>query len=78
MSVPLPTASRRDFLQRTGAGFGAVALSGLLQGTAGADSPAAMPVIDPLNPFAPRRPHFRPRAKSVIFLFMVEIGRAHV
>ena len=71
MSVPLPTASRRDFLQRTGAGFGAVALSGLLQGTAGADSPAAMPVIDPLNPFAPRRPHFRPRAKSVIFLFMV-------
>jgi hypothetical protein len=29
------------------------------------------PVIDPLRPFAPRRPHFAPRAKSVIFLFLV-------
>ena len=27
--------------------------------------------IDPLRPFAPRMPHFTPRAKSVIFLFMV-------
>jgi len=27
--------------------------------------------IDPINPFQPRQSHFRPRAKSVIFLFMV-------
>jgi hypothetical protein len=27
--------------------------------------------VDPLAPYAPRRPHFAPRAKSVIFLFMV-------
>ncbi|MFM8468541.1 MAG: DUF1501 domain-containing protein, partial [Limisphaerales bacterium] len=71
MSVPPPIGSRRDFLHRAGAGFGAVALSGVLQSTARADSAAAKPVIGPLNPFAPRRPHFRPRAKSVIFLFMV-------
>src|SRR6185436_12639184 len=32
---------------------------------------AKTPLIDPLNPFLPRRPHFAPRAKSVIFLFMV-------
>src|SRR5688572_26876510 len=35
------------------------------------DGRAAAPHIDPLNPFLPRRPHFAPRAKSVIFLFMV-------
>lgn len=29
------------------------------------------PAIDPLNPYAPRKPHFEPKAKSVIFLFMV-------
>ena len=30
-----------------------------------------LPRIDPLNPFSPRTPDFAPRAKSVIFLFMV-------
>src|SRR2546425_649109 len=42
-----------------------------------AASAPSPPVIDPLNPFAPRRPHFAPRAKSVIFLFMVG-GPSHV
>jgi len=71
MSAPLHPSSRRDFLCRAGTGFGAVAVNALLHDAARADSTAAMPVIDPLNPFAPRKPHFRPRAKSVIFLFMV-------
>ena len=31
----------------------------------------AGPVIDPLNPFAPRPPQFAPRAKSVIFIYLV-------
>ena len=35
------------------------------------------PLIDPLNPFVPRAPHFAPWAKSVIFLFMVG-GPSHV
>jgi hypothetical protein len=56
--------SRRDFLLRTGAGFGALAMQAL-----GAES--QKPSIDPLRPFAPRPAHFKPRAKSVIFLFMV-------
>jgi Protein of unknown function (DUF1501) len=62
--------SRREFLSRAGTGFGALALgalSGLEAQAAG--KPAVH--LDPLNPFAPRRPHFAPRAKSVIFLFMV-------
>jgi hypothetical protein len=57
--------TRRQFLARTGAGFGAVALDALTRLEA---KPLA---IDPLNPYAPRTPHFAPKAKSVIFLFMV-------
>jgi hypothetical protein len=69
--------SRRDFLVRTGAGLGALALGALMRTEAlGADG-LKSPVIDPLNPYAPRRPHFSPKAKSVIFLFMVG-GPSHV
>ncbi len=60
---------RRDFLRLSGAGFGALAFSALRQLEAAPS--AAPPAIDPLAPFAPRRPHFAPRAKSVIFLFLV-------
>ncbi len=48
--------SRRAWLQRTSAGFGALALNGLLQAAT--------------NPLALRAPMARPRAKRVIFLFM--------
>ena len=62
--------SRRAFLARSGAGFGALALSALLQKeVARADPPQQQ--IDPLNPYLPRRPHFAAKAKSVIFLYMV-------
>jgi len=69
--------SRRYFLGRMGAGFGALALSALwrLEARAASGKPAVE--LDPLNPFAPRSPHFAPRAKSVIFLFMVG-GPSHV
>ncbi len=59
--------SRRQYLQRSGAGFGALALAGLLgeearaAGKSGADTSSAM---------APRPPHFAPKAKRVLFLFM--------
>jgi hypothetical protein len=62
---PPTTISRRHLLRRTGAGFGGVALSALLQeGQARATTTAAG------NPLAPQPPHFVPRAKRVIFLFM--------
>src|SRR5580700_10484225 len=55
--------NRRQVLQRTGAGFGSLALTALLAGEAsGTESNA--------NPLAPRMPHFAARAKRVIFLFM--------
>src|SRR5205085_5890064 len=68
-----PPVSRREFLCRSGGGFGALALSWLLSRDLRAEDVA----IDPLNPLAKRAPHFKPRAKSVIFLFM-EGGPSHV
>src|SRR5438874_4991612 len=61
-----PARSRRDFLVRAGGGFGALALSWLLarEGYA-AEKPGAG------NPLAAKKPHHEPKAKSIIFMFMV-------
>jgi len=58
--------SRRTLLQ-SGAGFGYLALAGLL-GEAAAK--AATVSGDAPKPLAPKPPHFKPRAKRIIFLFM--------
>jgi hypothetical protein len=56
--------SRRWFLEQCGVGLGAVALSHLLaEGGFAADARAS-------DPLAPKQPHFAPKAKRVIFLFM--------
>src|SRR4051794_34418201 len=60
---------RRDLLRSLACGFGGIALAGLLQ-----EKAAAEPRGDPL---APRTPHFAPKAKRVIFLFM-QGGPSHV
>ncbi|HVW37809.1 MAG TPA: DUF1501 domain-containing protein [Pirellulales bacterium] len=60
--------SRREALVRTGCGFGAMALAGMLADQARAEG---------INPLAPRMPHHTPRAKRVIFLFM-QGGPSHV
>src|SRR6516225_7706547 len=65
-----PPMTRRDMLMRSGAGFGALALSYLLR-----DHPLF--AQSPHNPAVPHRPHFPARAKSVIFLFM-EGGPSHI
>src|SRR5262245_35345940 len=70
VATPSPVySSRRDFLRRTGGGFGLLALAGLLgeQGLLGA---ATADDERRLNPLAPRPPHFATKAKSVIWLFM--------
>src|SRR5580765_878129 len=64
---------RREFLFRSGGGISGVALAYLLdrQGLLSAqqaDSCAAAAVG--VNPYAPKAPHFKPRATSVISLFM--------
>ena len=65
----LNEASRREFLVQGGAGFGALALTGML---AQDTSYAAL-----RDPKVQRKPHFAPTAKRVIFLFM-EGGPSHM
>src|SRR5437868_3231885 len=72
----LPVHSRREFLQRAGFGFGAMAFSYLL-GLDGLSSNAETIKPDPLHPMSPRLPHRPARAKSVIWLFM-EGGPSHL
>jgi uncharacterized protein (DUF1501 family) len=58
--------TRRWFFRECGVGLGAIALSTLLGETfAGAASK-----ISGTNPLAPRQPHFAPKAKRIIYLFM--------
>jgi len=64
-------ATRREFLARAGAGFGALAAASLLPALAGAATPAPTTRSSQLvNPLGPKPPHYPARAKSVIFLFM--------
>ncbi len=59
-----PLIARRWFLQQCGVGLGAAALSQLVHA---ADIDSAAAANDPL---APKQPHFAPKAKHVIYLFM--------
>ena len=63
-----PLHSRRSALQQMACGFGYLALAGL------AAQQQARAIT---NPLAPRNPHFPPRAKRIIFLFMAG-GVSHV
>ncbi len=63
MHVPL---TRREMLARSANGFGAAALAALLA----EDAQASGGLTSPGSPFEPKKPHFDPKATSVIFLFM--------
>lgn len=58
-----PQLSRRQVLKTASAGFGYLALAGLLGQNAAATD-------DRRRPLAPRSPHFPAKAKRIIFLFM--------
>lgn len=62
--------NRRHFLNRTVTGLSSIALASLLKdnGLLASDSPIR-PVIDPAHPYAPRPPHFQPKAKQVLMIF---------
>src|SRR5262245_51723962 len=67
-SLMFRPVTRRELLARTANGFGAAALAALLQsegrGDPGVNTPGSP------DRFAPKKPHFDAKAKSVIFLFM--------
>lgn len=55
--------SRREILRTTAAGFGSVALAGMLGSPGKAEDRI-------LHPLAPKEPHFAAKAKRIIFLFL--------
>jgi hypothetical protein len=64
--------TRRHFFGECGVGVGAMALGALLaeDGFAAPANGRMTVKFDPARPLDPRPPHFAPRAKNVIFLFM--------
>jgi len=56
--------ARRWFIEQCGVGMGALALNHLLASAGHAVTQGAD------NPLAPKKPHFAPKARNVIFLFM--------
>lgn len=73
--------TRREFLWQTAGGFGALPLLDLLQRDGFRRQPiqgeASGRAGEFRNPLAPKQPHFAPKAKAVIFLFMYG-GPSHV
>jgi hypothetical protein len=61
--MTLLSQTRRQFFQDCAIGLGSLGLLSLLNDRAFAEPPRT-------DPLAPRLPHFKPRAKSIIYLFM--------
>src|SRR5438128_603452 len=57
--------TRRWFLRQCGVGLGSIALASIL----GTDAIGAAQAST-AGPMSPKQPHFKPRAKRVIYLFM--------
>src|SRR6266446_3142826 len=64
MQAPLIDITRRHFFSQCSMGLGALALGSLLSDNKLAAAPS------PADPLAPQKPHFKPKAKNVIYLFM--------
>jgi hypothetical protein len=71
--------TRREFLWQAGGGFTALPLLSMLgdDGFLANQATAADGTTSYVNPLAPKTPHFAPKAKSVIFLFMYG-GPSHI
>ena len=61
-----PRTSRRDFLTGPASGLGLVALASMLR-----DDGLLGAAQEPADPLRPRAPHFEPKAKSCIFIFLL-------
>jgi len=63
--TPLQFETRRHFFRQCGVGVGSMALANLI-----ASRKAIEASDSSANPMAPKEPHFAPRAKRIIYLFM--------
>jgi len=68
---------RRDFLQRSGMGFGALGLSSVLGAGGIALAPRADALLGEGTAMLPKQPHFAPRAKRIVHIFL-NGGCSHV
>lgn len=68
----LTLETRRLFIKQCTLGLGGLALGGLLGSCANKDTNKVAKEIfyDPMNPLAPRMPHFAAKAKSVIYIHL--------
>ena len=76
MNNNFPPISRRELLSRSGLGFGSLGLASLLNDS-GMLSSEARADGEPINPLAPKQPHFPAKAKRVIHIFL-NGGCSHV
>lgn len=58
--------TRREFLRRSGIGLGSLALAGVMAD----DTASRLQAASNSNPMSPKPPHFAPKAKAVIHLFL--------
>lgn len=72
-----PLFNRRDILRYTSCGFGWLAFSGMAARLAAAENRRNPREVPADGPLAPKKPHFPPRAKRVIFLCM-RGGPSHI
>jgi hypothetical protein len=69
--------TRREMLSRCGMGFGALALADLMKQAGLVEQTAAQAATDYVSPLSPKQPHFTPKARHVIHIFL-NGGCSHV
>ena len=75
--LPVLCTSRREFLERTGMGYGAMCLASIFGASLGASTAEAAVGIKGKSPLEPKQPHFPVKAKHVIHIF-ASGGPSHV
>ena len=69
-SAPFDFQARRNFLKRAGLGCGSLALTSLLKDEGLLSDSSAQAESADFGELSPKAPHFAPKAKAVIWLFM--------
>ncbi len=72
LNSSLAANTRRDFLTSTASGLGMMGLGAMLaqDGVLSTGSAMGAETAPAINPLAPKQPHFKPKAKACIFIFM--------
>jgi hypothetical protein len=75
--LPILCTSRREFLERTGMGYGAMCLASILGATALSSSAHGAVAGKSKSPLEPKQPHFPVKTKRVIHIF-ASGGPSHI